>query len=129
MLQPRLGPFGVLFVLLGLTLSLSAQLDQVQVPPQPKRADLAVLFREFANTYPVRFYYKSDWLSTRSLPATQDTLPLSTYLTHTLEPLNLGFIFYDEDVIIIAPRTLLESRPLVQSPLQLLVPRYKHKGQ
>ena len=117
MLRVNHAAFGLLLWLSSLSLPVRGQLSQIQVPPQSQEYTLEEALENLQESHSLRFFYEATWLPALTLNPTQDSLPLNEYLDGILNPLNLGFVSYPQDIIVIAPRTLLDQDLLYQAPL------------
>ena len=126
----RLNPLNIgIFILFLVPINpIQAQLDQIAIPPQAKEQNLDDLFEELETDWGLRFFYRSEWTPNYPVALPQDTLPLPQFLTQVLEPLNMGFIPYDNHLIVVAPATLLDQELVYRPPVQAPTGRKVDRG-
>ncbi|MCB0549559.1 MAG: TonB-dependent receptor [Phaeodactylibacter sp.] len=96
-------------ILSGLTPLAAQPLDSLQVSAQGRHQGLAALFAQWERQHAVRFFYTPGSLPTAPIEPTFEAKPLPDALDGLLSGTGLGYFFYRDYAVAVAPHNILES--------------------
>ncbi|MEM6631918.1 MAG: carboxypeptidase-like regulatory domain-containing protein [Bacteroidota bacterium] len=116
------------FIVFGLAKSVFPQIQTIEVEPRNGSENLEQILSSLQDEYGLSFFYQDSWMPQFPINLPRDTLALPQFLSQLLEPLNMGFISYDEHLIVVAPSTLLDQELVYRAPVEANTGRRINRG-